>query len=174
MYCKGRTGMENDSRMNQSRDGTPVEKTPGSKREHSTRIKTSLTDDDRDLIDLLASLDQKYKDLLFIVEGRQDERALRHLGVKARVVRTQTRLGRVELVDHIVDIAGRNGQVLILTDFDREGKEVCDFLQRELELQKVKVLRGPRRQIRILMGDRRCIEDLEALFRKKDSPEMSI
>jgi 5S rRNA maturation endonuclease (ribonuclease M5) len=123
---------------------------------------------------LLTGLDRKYQSLLVVVEGRQDEHALRHFGMKSEIVRTQSRLGRPELVDRIAEIAGKEHQVLILTDFDREGSEVCGFLQRELELHKVKVLRGLRRKIRILMGDRRCIEDLEALFRRNDSPEMAI
>jgi 5S rRNA maturation endonuclease (ribonuclease M5) len=123
---------------------------------------------------LLTRLDRKYQNLLVVVEGIQDEHALRHFGVKSQIVRTQSRLGRTELVDRIANIAGKDHQVLILTDFDREGNDVCGFLQRELELHKVKVLRGLRRKIRILMGERRCIEDLEALFRKNDSPEMAV
>ena len=160
--------------MNERGDRAPAQKTPTSRSGQTTRIRKNLTDDERDLIDLLASIDHKYENLLVVVEGRQDERALRHFGVKSRLLRTQTRLGRAELVDQIVGIARKEGQVLILTDFDREGNDVCGLLQRELELQKVKVLRGLRRKIRILMGDRRCIEDLEALFRRNDSPEMAI
>lgn len=160
--------------MDAARDNGKVEKAAESKRRRAIRIKKNLTDDERSLIDLLSSIDQKYENLLVVVEGRQDERALRHFGLKSRLVRTQTRLGRAELVDQIAGIARSEGQVLILTDFDREGNDVSGFLQRELELHKVKVLRGLRRKIRILMGDRRCIEDLEALFRRNDSPEMAI
>ncbi len=160
--------------MDAARDNGKVEKAAESKRRRAIRIKKNLTDDERSLIDLLSSIDQKYENLLVVVEGRQDERALRHFGLKSRLVRTQTRLGRAELVDQIAGIARKEGQVLILTDFDREGNDVSGFLQRELELHKVKVLRGLRRKIRILMGDRRCIEDLEALFRRNDSPEMAI
>jgi 5S rRNA maturation endonuclease (ribonuclease M5) len=159
--------------MDKGRDAAPLQKR-AERRKQSTGIGRSLMENERDLIELLANIDNKYENLLVVVEGRQDEHALRHLGVKARLIKTQTRLGRTELVDQIVSIAGKEGQVLILTDFDREGKDACAFLQRELELQKVKVLRGLRRKIRILMGDRRCVEDLEGLFRKKDSPEMSI
>lgn len=137
-------------------------------------VKKGLTDDERDLIDLLTSVNQKYENLLIVVEGRQDEHSLRHFGVKSRVIRTQSSLGRVELVDQIASIAGREGQVLILTDFDREGQEVCKYLHSELELRRVKVLRGVRRKIRILMGDRRCIEDLDALFSRKDSPDVAL
>jgi len=159
--------------MSRRKEGTLSQKVQEYKNRRESKADKNLTDDEMNLIELLMGLDRKYEKPLIIVEGRQDERALRHFGIKSRIMRTQTGLSRAELVDQIASIAGRREQVLILTDFDREGSDVCGFLQKELELHKVKVLKGLRRRIRTLMGDRRCVEDLGALFHKKDSLEMA-
>lgn len=159
--------------MDATRDNGKAEKAAESKRRRAIRIKENLTDDERSLIDLLSSIDKKYESLVVVVEGRSDEHAIREFGIQSRIVRTQSRLGRAELIDRIVTIAGKGGQVLILTDFDREGSHSSGFIEKELELRKVKVLKGLRQKIRTHMGDRRCIEDLEALSKRGDSAEMT-
>lgn len=129
-----------------------------------------LRDNERSLIDLMQSLDRKYENILIVVEGRRDVRVLRDLGVKAPIIRTQLQNSRVQLAEDIAEQAeGRD--VLILTDFDKEGVEICRFIEQELEIRKIRYLRRLRLQIRKLMGNWRCIEEMVALFKRKDSPE---
>jgi 5S rRNA maturation endonuclease (ribonuclease M5) len=122
---------------------------------------------------MIQSLDSKYENIQIIVEGKRDVLVLRNLGVKAPIIKTQSRLTRYEMIEEIVAGVGKTGQVLILTDYDKEGKEICSFIERELEIHNVKVLKRERRLIRKLMGHWRCIEELVSLFKRKDSPEAS-
>ncbi|MBD3406238.1 MAG: toprim domain-containing protein [Candidatus Lokiarchaeota archaeon] len=128
-----------------------------------------LRDNERKLIDLLSEIDKKYNKPLIIVEGKRDKRVLRDFGIKSPIFRTQGPLARPELVDEIVEHS-QGRPILILTDFDDEGVEICHFLERELEIRKIKILRKLRRTIRKLMRDLRCIEELVFLFKHKDSP----
>ena len=129
-----------------------------------------LRDNERSLIDLMQDLDRKYENILIVVEGKRDVRVLRDLGVKSPIIRTQLQNSRVQLAEDIAKQAGGK-EVLILTDFDREGVEICRFIEQELEIRKIRVLRRLRRQIRKLMGNWRCIEEMVSLFKRKDSPE---
>ena len=106
-----------------------------------------------------------------VVEGKRDERVLRNLGFNGKVIRTQTQSTRVQVADQITLERNPESQVLILTDFDNEGIQIAKFLEQELELRKVPVLKGLRLRIRNVMGNWRCIEELVSLFKRKDSPE---
>ncbi len=135
------------------------------------RSNRRLRDNESALIELFANIDREYKHLIIIVEGMRDERVLRDLGVRAPIVRTQTGVTRSELIEHILSIVADHNQVLILTDFDHEGVEMAHFLEDELEHHKVVTLKRVRLEIRRLMGNWRCIEELCSLFKRKDSPE---
>ncbi|MGY5879220.1 MAG: toprim domain-containing protein [Candidatus Thorarchaeota archaeon] len=132
-----------------------------------------LQEHERELITLIQSLDSKYEDLLIVVEGKRDVLVLKNLGVEAPIIKTQSRLSRIDMAENIATKAGKKGQVLILTDYDNEGKEICSFIQKELELSGVKVLKRERRMIRKFMGPWRCIEEIASLFKRSDSPEAS-
>ena len=132
-----------------------------------------MQENERELVELIQCLDSKYKNILIIVEGKRDVRVLRNLGVEAPIIKTQSRLARFDMIEKIVSETGEEGQVLILTDYDKEGKEICSFIERELELRGVKILKRERRMIRKQMGHWRCIEELVSLFKRKDSPEAS-
>ena len=60
-----------------------------------------------------------------------------------------------------------------LRDFDKKGKEIHRFIQKELEISGVKSLKRERRMIRKYMDNWICIEQLVSLFKKRDSPEAS-
>jgi 5S rRNA maturation endonuclease (ribonuclease M5) len=137
------------------------------------RRSMKLRDNERALVELIQGLDAKYDRLLVVVEGRRDVKVLRDLGLKAPVIKTQSKLPRYRLIEQIVAKAGVKGQVLILTDFDQEGKETCSYIERELEPTGVKTLKGVRVKIRKLMGNWRCIEEMVSLFKRRDSPESS-
>ena len=130
-----------------------------------------LRDNERTLVDILSSLEKKYGPILVVVEGKRDERVLRNLGFNGKVIRTQTQSTRVQVADQITLERDPESQVLILTDFDNEGIQIAKFLEQELELRKVPVLKGLRLRIRNVMGNWRCIEELVSLFKRKDSPE---
>ena len=132
-----------------------------------------LQEHERELVELIQNLDSKYQNLLIVVEGKRDVRVLRNLGVKAPIIKTQSRLSRIDMAENIATKAGERGLVLILTDFDKEGKEICKFIEKELELSGIKVLKRERRMIRKHMGPWRCIEEIASLFKRSDSPEAS-
>ena len=132
-----------------------------------------LRDNERNLIELLQSLDEKYPNLLIVVEGKRDVQILRNLGVNARIVMTQTRRTRDQLIDYIASQAADSKEVLLLTDFDAEGSEIAAYLKKGLEHHKTRILDGLRYRIRNLMGNWRCIEEMVALFKRFDSPEPS-
>jgi len=125
------------------------------------------------LIETIQTLDERYPNLLVIVEGKRDVSVLRNLGVKAPIIKTQTLLTRPQLIEKIQAKAGKKGQVLILTDFDKKGKEIYKFLEKELELSGIKNLKRERRMIRKYMEHQITIEQLVYLFKRRDSPEAS-
>jgi len=126
---------------------------------------------ERALVELFSKIDEQYEGLLIVVEGKRDEKILRELGVKARIVKTQSGKPRLEFLEEIASAAGEGGQVLILTDFDPEGVELCRLIERDLELRKIVILMRIRREIRKSRGNWRCIEEMVALFKRRDSPE---
>ncbi|MFX1367357.1 MAG: hypothetical protein ACFFAY_01990 [Promethearchaeota archaeon] len=130
-----------------------------------------LRDNERALVEIIQSLDSNYENLVVIVEGKRDERVLRELGLRAPIVRTQTGKSREQFIKHLISEIGENGQVLILTDFDEEGETLQSFIERELELERARVLRRVRGEIGRVMGNFSCIEELVALFKRRDSPE---
>ncbi len=131
----------------------------------------TLRDNERALIELFTHLDREHQHLVVIVEGRRDEQVLRDLGVTAKIVRAHAKGTRADLIDRIVSGLGSDGEVLILTDFDAEGEELRRYIEGELEARRVRVLRGLRRRVRRVMGNWRCIEEMVALFKRRDSPE---
>ncbi|MFX1416129.1 MAG: hypothetical protein ACFFC0_04915 [Promethearchaeota archaeon] len=133
--------------------------------------KKKLRDNERALIDIIQKLDHDYEGLLVVVEGKRDEMVLRSLGLKAPIVKAQSGTPRPLLIDQLTSATDQDRQVLILTDFDDEGNELCRLIEQELEVRRVRVLRRLRRQIRKAMGNWRCIEEFVALFKRKDSPE---
>lgn len=130
-----------------------------------------LLEREKNLIEILQSIDEEYENLTIIVEGKRDMQVLRDFGVDAPIIRTQAGKSRIELVNQIARIAGRRGKILILTDFDSEGIEIAKYLGRALERHNVRIMRRLRLVIRKYMGPYRAIEELVALFKKKDSPE---
>lgn len=128
-----------------------------------------LRDNERELVKLFAELDKKYGRPIIVVEGKRDERILRDLGVQSPIIRTQGAISRHELIEKIA-YASSEKPVLILTDFDQEGVEICNLLVKSLETRGVRILRRLRLKIRKLMATLRCIEELVFLLKQKDSP----
>ncbi len=96
-----------------------------------------------------------------IVEGKSDEIALKKLGVETDIFKFSG--CRVEpFCDRISKL---EDSVVILTDFDTEGKEINLELRQELT-EKMEVLASYRKQFGKLLTskDRYCIEEINPLF----------
>src|SRR6266699_335852 len=70
-----------------------------------------------------------------IVEGRRDEAALRRLGVTGKV---HCLKARGESRHEFLDRLDGTKEAIVLTDFDREGKELETWLYKELSQRGVK------------------------------------
>ncbi|NWF95066.1 MAG: toprim domain-containing protein [Candidatus Thorarchaeota archaeon] len=128
-----------------------------------------LEKNERELLELIWRVGRHQSDLVVIVEGRRDESALRELGISGKMIRVHRGLSRLALIDEVVESVGPQGEVLILTDFDDEGQELCAFLEDELEHRRVHVNRALRRDFRRLMAHLCCIEQLVSIAKKRDS-----
>ncbi|TFG09336.1 hypothetical protein EU538_05470 [Candidatus Thorarchaeota archaeon] len=129
-----------------------------------------MEENERELLEFLQRIESDYPGLLIVVEGNRDEDILRDLGVQSEIIKTQAGRPRPELIDHIADEAQSERPILILTDFDREGREMARFIELELEIRKIQTLRRVRRRIRDLMSNLRCIEELVSLLKRRDFP----
>ena len=70
-----------------------------------------------------------------IVEGRRDEAALRKLGVSGEI---QCLKARGESRHDFLERLNGNNEAILLTDFDREGKELETWLYRELSQRGIR------------------------------------
>ena len=102
----------------------------------------------------LASLQRK----TVLVEGKNDVAALKQLGVDADFV---TATGRNE---DVVRKAAK-GQIVLLFDFDGEGRRKEKFFRELLHNEGLSVLDAPRRKIRRAFGTL-TIEELPARYEK--------
>jgi len=87
-----------------------------------------------------------------IVEGVNDKKTLRNLGIETRIFTTQNRYKQnlVEFVESIEKTI--NGKkILILTDFDKEGETLNKKLTSELTMRGFTPLHSVRRAIRKLL-----------------------
>ncbi len=71
-----------------------------------------------------------------IVEGSRDKECLRGLGVRGRILCVKS--GRERLMD-MVERAKLGRSVIILTDFDTEGRRLARYLGGELATRGIKV-----------------------------------
>ena len=128
-----------------------------------------LEGNEKELLLLLRSIEMEYG-LIIVVEGKRDEIALRRLGISKPILRTQSGKKREELIDRIVQTRSDDEEVLILTDFDVEGAELAEYIERQLELKHIPVQKRLRGRIRKLMANLRHVEQLIVLLRRRDSP----
>jgi len=78
------------------------------------------------------------KGTLIIVEGKNDIKALRVLGVEGKIVSAKT--GGKSILDVISEVEKRTAkEVIMLLDFDRRGKEWTKRLKQNLENAKTKI-----------------------------------
>lgn len=112
-----------------------------------------------DLIELLSSINSSVDAI--IVEGSRDREALRRLGFDGVIeMHSMKGFSEEELVG---EIQSKYKSVLLLTDFDEEGRQLNKKLTRVLERSGVRVDLGLRRMIGRIMATLGVysIEDLE-------------
>ncbi|MBU0536373.1 MAG: toprim domain-containing protein [Nanoarchaeota archaeon] len=85
----------------------------------------------KELLDWLSKLKESGK--LIIVEGKKDKKALESLGVHDIITLNKP------LFEIVEEAASRNQEVILLTDFDRKGKELYGKLKKDLIKNGVKV-----------------------------------
>ena len=76
----------------------------------------------------------KNSDILIIVEGKKDKAALQKLGINNLI-----ELNKKPLFQIVEEIADSNEECIILTDLDREGKQLYSKLNSDLQKHGVKV-----------------------------------
>jgi len=86
-------------------------------------------------INEFSNLVKKSGNILFIVEGKKDKKALLNLGIKNILDISGRRL--TDIVDCILSSNFR--QIVVLTDFDREGKKKHKILVKLFEINGIKV-----------------------------------
>jgi len=99
-----------------------------------------------------------------IVEGRKDELSLRHLGVEGKILCIKSSgVGFYDFVERLRSVR----EVIVLTDFDREGKELSSQLVKELLRIRVKADDSLWRELRSLgRSEIRSIEELADYIEK--------
>jgi len=104
-----------------------------------------------------------------IVEGPNDVKALRALGIAGPVFCAKSR--RLGLVDFLDSIANHS-EVVILTDFDKEGRALAWRLRRDLSVMRVKVNTEIWKQLKALV--RSEIFGIEDLSKYLDRHSVSL
>ena len=113
------------------------------------------------LIKLVEKLAEESKETTIIVEGRKDVVALRELGVTGKIICLHNS-GKA-LTNLVEEISDTQNSVIILTDFDRYGRELAGRLLGSLEGNRVKANLVFWRRIKSLV--RHEIKDIEGLSR---------
>ncbi len=126
--------------------------------EHESRAKGTY--DLEALEELIASLlEASYQGAAIIVEGRRDLQALRALGLPGPVIMASRRCA----LDLAEDVARCYAQIILLTDWDGKGDEMCRTIERHL----ISVGRKPDKEIRSRLKKlvKKEIKDVESLSR---------
>lgn len=93
-----------------------------------------------------------------IVEGRNDRDALRRLGIGGEVFVVN---GRHTLFEMCEDISRKHREVIVLTDWDRKGGQICHYLLQGLQSNGVKANDHVRAEMSALSAGE--IKDVEGL-----------
>lgn len=105
---------------------------------------------------------------LVIVEGKNDERALREFGLRTAVYKFRSSgLSEKEFIDDVAENF-RGLSVVILLDFDDKGRRMADHISRELEERGVKVQHYFRRALKELLVKEgiRHLEEIRSFHNK--------
>lgn len=87
------------------------------------------------VLETLRDLKEASLEAPIIVEGRNDGKALRSLGVEGDIIMLNSGSSIFHLCEHI---AGRYSAAVILTDWDRRGGQLCRLLREGLAANGVR------------------------------------
>ncbi len=93
-----------------------------------------------------------------IVEGKKDEKALRELGVSGPIYHVPS--GGRSPLNSLEDLSGHD-EVIILTDFDRNGEKLALFCKKQLQKLGFTVLSDLRDKLRSYV--RKAVKDVEGV-----------
>ncbi|NHV45122.1 MAG: hypothetical protein HA493_00550 [Candidatus Verstraetearchaeota archaeon] len=114
--------------------------------------------------------EMNYNLSMVIVEGRNDEKVLRDIGLKIPVYRfRETGLPNFIFIEEITK-KFKGKHITILLDFDEKGIEMANYLSRELESKGVKIdyhFRNTLGKLMIKEGIRH-IEEISTIKRKSE------
>ncbi|MCX6672243.1 MAG: topoisomerase [Methanothrix sp.] len=126
--------------------------------EHESRPKRTY--DLEALEELIASLlDASYQGAAVIVEGRRDMQALRALGLPGPVIMAS----RCRALDLAEDAARSYAHIILLTDWDGKGDEMCRTIERHLRSAGSRPDKEIRSRLKKLV--KKEIKDVESLSR---------
>ena len=95
---------------------------------------------EQELLELLNKI--KEEDILIIVEGKKDKAALENFEIKNIKI-----LNGKDIWNRCEEIAENNEEVIILTDFDKKGKELYIKIAKNCEKLGIKVNKIYREQL---------------------------
>jgi len=99
-----------------------------------------------------------------VVEGHEDERSLRKLGIHGSILCLKA--GRGRIVDFLENLASAK-EVILLTDFDGEGKALMALLREQLSHMKVRADNSIWRRLSSLTkSDIRTVEELASYIER--------
>lgn len=93
-----------------------------------------------------------------LVEGADDERALRKLNVKGKIFKISS--GSKTLLNFLEGLTGFR-QIIILTDFDRAGDKLAKFCAEHLKRLGVEPIMDTREKLKTLL--RKDVKDIQGL-----------
>lgn len=80
---------------------------------------------------------QKYKNFIFIVEGKKDSKALRDLGLNKVYKLNKVGTSLSQRIEDIINNINKKDVVCILTDLDKKGRHLYLIIQKEMQLRGI-------------------------------------
>jgi 5S rRNA maturation endonuclease (ribonuclease M5) len=128
-------------------------------------LSTHLKDKEEKIQQVITKLaEQSARGNPIVVEGKKDEQTLRELGVEGKILLLKA--GGKSYLDVVTEIEALGvGEIILLLDFDRRGKEATKHLQKSLEPLKIKANVRFWLDFEALVGrEVQCIESLTSFL----------
>jgi len=124
-------------------------------------MSTRLEEKQEKILLTLASLAQEIaRGIPVVVEGKNDVEALRALAIEGKIIEAKT--GGKSMLDVLSEVeACGTGEVILLLDFDRRGREWTRGLRQHLEKMQIKPNVAFWEKLRGIVG--RDVKDVEGL-----------
>ncbi|MGC8999111.1 MAG: toprim domain-containing protein [Candidatus Bathyarchaeia archaeon] len=124
-------------------------------------MSTRLKEKEEQILQLLEQLTEENRSgKPIIVEGQKDAETLKELGINAQIIFAKK--GGKSLLNVISEIEGAKiGEVIMLLDFDRRGRELTEKLRRHIEKAGIKANMHYWLRLHSLVG--REVKDVEGL-----------